>query len=115
MSLGSAQRQFTRHVADLIDFIYDSGYEATFGDAYRDPRSHSPMGIHGVYGRPYSAHKQRLAVDLNLFKDGVYLRHTESHKPFGEFWKGLHPDNRWGGDFEKKDGNHYSRKFGDIA
>jgi hypothetical protein len=115
MGLGDTQRQFTFHVKELIDFIYDSGYEATLGDAFRDPRAFGEMGLFGPYGRPESAHKQRLAIDLNLFKDGEYLRHTEAHRRFGEFWKGLHPDNRWGGDFSKPDGNHYSRKYGGIA
>ena len=115
MSLGSTQREFTRYVSDLIDFIYASGYECTLGDAYRDPRSHGAMGKKGSYGRPSSAHKQRLAIDLNLFKDGIYLRSTKAHEPFGQFWKMCHPDNRWGGDFPKKDGNHYSRKYAGIA
>lgn len=123
MSLGDAQREFTQDIADLIDFIYDSGYECTFGDAYRDPRVFGKMGKKNTitsedasypsYGRAKSAHKQRLAIDLNLFKDGIYLSHTEAHRPFGEFWEGIHPDNVWGGRFD--DGNHYSRKYGDIA
>jgi len=66
-----------------------------------------------VYGRPYSAHKQRLAVDLNLYKNGAYQKTTMAHKPFGEYWCALHPDNVWGGDFN--DGNHYSRRHGGIA
>lgn len=116
MGLGTTQREFTRDVADLIDYIYDSGYEATLGDAYRDPRCHGEMGERmGPYGRSKSAHKQRLAIDLNLFKDGHYLRHTEAHRKFGEFWKGVHPDNRWGGDFNTPDGNHYSREYWGIS
>jgi len=113
MSLGSAQREFTLDVADLIYFIYESGYECTLGDAFRDKRSHGEMGEKLAYGRAKSAHKQRLAIDLNLFKDGVYLSTTEAHRPFGLWWKSRHPDNVWGGDFD--DGNHYSRKYGGIA
>jgi hypothetical protein len=125
MSLGSTQREFSLQVAELIEFIYKSGYECTLGDAYRDPRVFGEMGdknsiigkenSYPAYGRAESAHKQRLAIDLNLFKDNIYLRHTEAHRPFGEFWKSLHPDNRWGGDFTPKDGNHYSRKYYGIA
>lgn len=125
MSLGSAQREFARDVATLIEYIYDKGYECTLGDAYRDPRVFGTMGSRNtvtdadtgecrpVHGRAKSAHKQRLAIDLNLFKDGAYLKHTEAHRPFGEFWEGLHPDNVWGGNFD--DGNHYSRKYWGIA
>ena len=115
MKLGDAQREFARDVADLIDFIYESGYECTLGDAYRDPRSHGEMNEKKAYGRAKSAHKQRLAIDLNLFLDGVYLRDTRAHKPFGEFWEGLHKDHRWGGRFTKPDGNHYARRHWGIS
>ena len=115
MSLGSDQREFSLDVASLIGFIYLRGYECTLGDAFRDPRTHGPMHVQGVYGHPKSAHKQRLAIDLNLFKDGVYLTETADHKQFGDFWKDLNPANRWGGDFKRPDGNHYSRNHGGIA
>jgi hypothetical protein len=58
-------------------------------------------------------HKNRLAVDLNLFKDGLYLDQTEDHRPIGEYWEALHPENVWGGRFQ--DGNHYSRRHNGIA
>ena len=115
MTLGDTQRDFARHVSYLIQHMNAAGYECTLGDAFRDPRSHGAMGEQGAYGRKNSAHKQRLAQDLNLFKDGEYLRSTKAHKQFGEYFKALHPDNRWGGDFSKPDGNHYSRKYGNIA
>jgi hypothetical protein len=115
VSLGEAQREFTLDVADLITFIHDSGYDCTFGDAYRSPKAHGGQGEQGPYGRATSAHKQRLAVDLNLFLKGEYLTATEAHRPFGEFWKGLHKDHVWGGDFPTPDGNHYSRRHFGIA
>jgi len=96
MSLGSKQRQFTLMVADLISHAYGLGYELTFGDAYRDPRT--------TYGHAKSLHRKRLAVDLNLFKDGEYLTSTEDHEPIGEYWESI--GGSWGGRFQ--DGNHYS-------
>ena len=98
MKLGDAQKAFTLCVADLIRHAYELGYTMTFGDAYRDPRV--------TYGHPKSVHRLRLAVDLNLFKDGVYLTSTEDHKVLGEWWEKQHILARWGGRFE--DGNHYS-------
>ena len=121
MRLGATQREFTLDIAHLIFYIYEQGYECTFGDAYRSPKAFGGMGEEGPYGRDESAHKQRLAVDLNLFKDGVYLSTTEAHRPFGEYWKELHEDNRWGGDFDfdgdgaGDDGGHYSRRYHGIA
>ena len=109
MSLSQKQSEFALDIAFLIQYIDHSGYSCTFGDSYRDPRCHGKIGVKMAYGSSESLHKQRLAVDLNLFMDGQYLRHTEAHRQFGEFWKGLHPDNRWGGDFSNPDGNHYER------
>lgn len=108
LSLGQKQRLFTQLVAKLINYAYSQGYELTLGDAYRDPRVHSDMGTKKSYSSANSSHKERLAIDLNLFKSGVYLTTTEAHKPLGAYWKSLHPDCRWGGDFKTPDGNHYS-------
>ena len=106
MTLGEKQRLFMKLIPRLIDFAYKMGYELTFGDGYRDPRSHGKMGQFASYGRVFSNHKVRLAIDLNLFKDGVYLTKTEDHAPLGKYWESLHSLCRWGGRF--KDGNHYS-------
>lgn len=108
MTLGQKQRLFTKLVAQLIQYAYAQGYELTLGDAYRDPRVHGDVGVKKSYSSANSVHKQRLAIDLNLFKGGVYQTSTEAHKPLGEYWKSLHPLCRWGGDFGTPDGNHYS-------
>lgn len=104
MKLGAKQQKFTRMIADLIIFAYDNGYQLSFGDAYRDPRSHGKMGDKIAYGRRNSNHKVRLAVDFNLFKDGSYLTRTEDHQELGEYWESI--GGSWGGRFD--DGNHYS-------
>ncbi|CAM5521601.1 M15 family metallopeptidase [Eoetvoesiella caeni] len=108
MTLGQKQRKLTRMIAQLINFAYDSGYELTFGDAYRDPRVHGPVGQKKSYSAANSLHKERLAVDFNLFRDGVYLTSTEDHRPLGEFWESI--GGTWGGRFN--DGNHYSLEHG---
>jgi hypothetical protein len=108
MTLGQKQRLFVRYVALLIDFAYVRGYELTFGECYRTPEQAAANAAKGT-GTLNSLHIQRLAVDLNLFRDGVYLRASTDHKPLGEFWKGLDPLCCWGGDFKPTpDGNHYS-------
>lgn len=104
MTLGQKQRKFTLMISQLIKWTYENGYEMTFGDAYRDRRLHGNLGEKIGYGHKNSNHKQRLAVDLNLFKDGKYLTSTESHKPIGEKWESM--GGTWGGRFS--DGNHYS-------
>ena len=107
MTLGQKQRAFTNMVAQLIFWAYDHGYELTFGDAYRDPRVFGPVGEKKGYGRSMSNHKIRLAVDLNLFQDGVYMTETKDHEPLGEYWESL--GGAWGGRFN--DGNHYSVEY----
>jgi len=104
MTLGQKQRNFTMMVSLLIQHAYEQGYEMTFGDAYRDPKVFGQVGESKGYGRSRSLHKQRLAVDFNLFKDGVFLTSTEDHRPLGQFWESI--GGSWGGHFN--DGNHYS-------
>lgn len=103
-TLGQKQRRFTRMIGLLIEFAYQQGYELTFGDAYRDPRVHGDVGVKKSYSSANSVHKSRLAVDFNLFKNGVYLTSTEDHRELGEFWESI--GGTWGGRFN--DGNHYS-------
>lgn len=106
MSLRKIQSEFARLVPRLIDRAYEMGFEVTLGDAFRDPRVHGDLGVRKSYSHPKSAHKVRLAIDLNLFRDGEFLEWTEAHRPLGEWWEQQHALARWGGRFS--DGNHYS-------
>lgn len=93
MSLRKKQSEFARMVGELIGFAYANGYELTFGDAWaRD--GHKKNSLHYI----------RLAIDLNLFKAGKWLKKTDDHLPLGEFWESI--GGAWGGRFG--DGNHYS-------
>jgi len=106
MTLGDKQKLFMHAVKNLIQHIHEQGYECTLGDGYRDPRVFGNKGESKGYGYKNSNHKIRLAIDLNLFKNGKYLTETEDHRPIGEYWENLNPYARWGGRFN--DGNHYS-------
>jgi len=107
VTLGEAQRAFVPCVADLIVWAYDNGYQLTFGEAHRTMEQAAANARLGI-GIANSLHVKRLAIDLNVFKDGVYLTKSEDYLPLGERWKTLHPLARWGGDFKKPDGNHFS-------
>jgi hypothetical protein len=111
MTLFEKQTRFTRLVPRLLDKAHELGFDVTLGDGYRDPRVFGPIGVRMGYGESRSAHKQRLAVDLNLFRDGKYLQDTESHRPLGEWWE--LQGGTWGGRFG--DGNHYSFAHDGIA
>lgn len=107
MTLGEQQRRFLPFVAKLIDFAYRQGFELTAGEFYRTPEQAALNAKTGA-GIAHSLHTQRLAVDLQLFKDGVYLTDSADYEPLGSFWESLDPDACWGGRFSKPDGNHFS-------
>lgn len=108
MTLGEKQRLFAKNIGLLIAWCYVNGYELTFGEALRtqaqaDANAKSGSGISN------SLHLLRLALDVNLFINGVYQTESAAYKPLGDYWKSLHPLNRWGGDFmNRPDGNHFS-------
>ena len=62
MSLRERQSAFASRVPLLINKAIELGYEVTLGDAYRYPDC--------PYGATNSKHKERLAIDLNLFTAG---------------------------------------------
>ena len=104
MTLREQQSLFALQVAKLVAHIYDHGYEVTLDWAYRPPEVAAYYAELGI-GIRSSLHTLKLAQDLNLFKDGVWLRSTEDHRQFGTWWEAQHPLNVWGGRFN--DGNHY--------
>jgi len=106
MKLGEKQELFMRLMPRLIDHIHSQGYEIRGGDLLRDERVFGKLGEKKGYGHKNSCHKLKIAIDLNLFKDGQFLTTTEDHKLIGEWWEKQHPLCRWGGRFN--DGNHYS-------
>ncbi len=83
-------------VSRLIQFAYSNGYRITFGDAYANS-GHQKESLHYT----------RLAIDLNLFKDGKYLTNTDDHAILGKYWESL--GGTWGGRW--KDGNHYEYRY----
>lgn len=105
-TLRQKQSRFAAAVPTLIAKAIELGYEVTLGDAFRDPRVFGEMGDFKGYGQASSCHKLKLAIDLNLYKNGTYLDDTESHRQLGEWWESQGEGYCWGGRF--KDGNHYS-------
>jgi hypothetical protein len=94
-------------VARLIQEADSRGYAVTFGEAWRTPEQAKWNAANGI-GTVTSLHIERLAIDLNLFKDGRFITGGEGHMELGKWWKSLGPDYRHGGDFTKKDWNHYA-------
>lgn len=107
--MSALQEQFTQDVALLIQEAKQRGYGATFGEAWRTPQQAEWDEAHGT-GIAHSLHTDRLAVDLNLFMDGVYQKDDSAgcYTALGAFWKGLGADHYWGGDFTRRDLDHFS-------
>lgn len=95
-SLLDTQFTFSRKLGLLIPYIYEKGYCISLGDAWAKTGH-----------RANSLHYDRLAIDLNLFKDKVWLTKTSDHEPIGLFWESI--GGYWGGRFG--DGNHYSMEY----
>jgi hypothetical protein len=116
------QSIFLYNLAKLIIYAYDVlKLELTGGELYRTAEQQALYIKQGKSKKSRSLHQDRLAVDLNLFRDtnndGIkdYITDTAAYKQLGDYWVSLHPDNRWGGDFNKNgkvddkflDGNHF--------
>jgi hypothetical protein len=117
MKLSEMQAIFAVNVARLVLFINEQGYTCRFGEAWRTPEMCEIYAKRGT-GIRKSQHADRLAVDLLISKDGVWLTDTESYRPFGEYWRSLNSLNRWGGDWDgdgvadpgENDGNHFEAR-----
>lgn len=106
--MSALQEEFAVAVAKLILKAAELGYTVTFGEAWRSPQQAQWNADHGS-GIAHSLHIERLAIDLNCFKDGALITDGSKLKDLGEWWKSLGPKYRWGGDFTHlPDGNHFS-------
>ncbi len=108
MKLSEIQQLFARDVVRLLMEMDKLGYKYTFGETYRTAEQAEIYHKEGI-GIKNSLHCKRLAIDINLFKDGVMLATKEHYQPIGLFWESLCPMNRWGGNFTKVDADHFER------
>ena len=109
MRLGERQELFSILIAQHILWLHKMGYQVRLGDAFRDPRVHGKVGEKKGYSKAFSMHKDKCAVDINLFYDGKFLTKTKDHEESGEKWESRHPLCYWGGRID--DGNHYSLSY----
>lgn len=109
LTLREKQSFFVYLVHYLIQFADVQGYELTFGECWRSPEEAKRLAKLKK-GIKRSLHCDRLAIDLNLFKEGKYLTKTEDYRELGEYWERLDDLCSWGGHFN--DGNHFSLTHG---
>lgn len=100
--------------AELLKQARVLGYEVTLGEAWRSQQTASfrvMMNAKKGIGIARSLHMDRLAIDLNLFRNGKYLNKTEDYRLLGEWWEAQQRVGIqfcWGGRFKMRDGNHFS-------
>jgi D-alanyl-D-alanine carboxypeptidase len=139
LTLGQLQRKFLIATAHLIEKIYEDGFEGTYDEAHRTdeqaainaltldqrkrvalltksefPQFAAAMEASTSKGVNHSVHRLRLALDLNLFKDGKFLDDAADYLPFGTWWKSTFQafGARWGGDWG--DADHFSFEYGGV-
>ena len=108
-SLSDKQWIFLQNVCKLIDFAYATGYKLTGGELFRPKEMQEIYVQQGKSKTLEGQHGKRMAIDLNLFIDGVYRTDREAYKVLAEYWKTLHPDNVAGYDWGW-DANHFEMK-----
>lgn len=110
MNLVPQQNSFLKDVTLLLQHAWDLDFNVTGGELYRTIEQ---QALHFASGRSktmQSNHLQRLAIDLNFFKGGTQLTYNkEVLKPLGDYWCGLSPMNRWGGNWDFMDTTHFER------
>ena len=116
------QSIFILNFARLITWAFENGFEVTAGELFRTQdqqmlyfegytliKAGSNVRLAKVSPKSktmFSKHREKLAGDLNLFINGEFQVNTSAYAPLGEYWKSLHPENVWGGDWGW-DANHF--------
>ena len=106
--MSALQEEFAQSAAKLILKAAELGYGVTLGEALRTPEQALLNAQHDT-GITHSLHIYKLAIDLNFFKDGLWIQDGAKLADLGTWWKTLGTRYRWGGDFTtRSDGNHFS-------
>ena len=134
MTLRQKQSLLVMCLRKLFAFAERNGWEWTLGEAgVTNPRKvwitvPRPLGTgtgpSGGWGKSRrddaehmkgSLHYRRLAIDLNLFVNGRYIRsgNNPAYLKLGAYWEKLNPLCKWGGRFG--DANHFSIGHGGKA
>jgi hypothetical protein len=85
------------------------GAQVTFGEFHRPTWVAAEYARRGM-GIATSLHTQRLAVDLMLFRNGVYMTRSEDYRELANLWKQIAPPFGIvpGAGIDFNDGNHFS-------
>jgi hypothetical protein len=128
LSLASKRVLFTRLLGQLLGHATEQGWHVALGEGYinstrtvsvKEDSGEKLFTARDRVHHPRSLHYLGLAVDLLLYEPRIAQDGTEvldwvkdgghpTYALLGQFWKHLHPQAAWGGDFESVDSNHFS-------
>ena len=108
MSRVAEQAAFLLDVSKLIQFATEKGFVVTGGELWRTPEQQQVYVKTGRSQTMRSRHLERMAIDLNFFKDGKLTYETEE---VGRFWESLSEKNSAGMFWKSfKDAPHFERR-----
>jgi len=107
MTLSDKQANFLIDVAQLIFWCKSRGYKVTGGELFRTAYQQAEYIRKGYSSTKHSKHLKRLAIDLNIWVDGVSMWKFSDEKllkqvlqPIGDYWESLRVGNVWGGNWK---------------
>jgi D-alanyl-D-alanine dipeptidase len=108
MTLREKQSRFAELVSEFLTWLYSSGYEVTFGEVYRPDHMQKWYFDNGFSTTMNSLHNKKLAIDLNIFKNGKWITDKNDLINIGTKWEAMDNNNRWGGFWKKpQDTDHF--------
>ena len=107
MTLRENQEKFTDDTLLLFAYIKGNAYTFTYGEVWRHEIMQAWYVENGFSKTMNSNHRKRLAIDLNIFKDGSYITNKLMLQHIGDYWESLSPENKWGGNFVDSKGSSY--------
>lgn len=105
--LNVKQSEFARCLGQLLQYAFATGQDVIVAEVFR-PKETAELYAQQGKGIKNSVHTLKLAADLFRCVGGSVSWEPEHYEDLGRYWKTLHPDARWGGDFKKKDYVHFS-------
>jgi hypothetical protein len=108
MKLLEKQFLFAECLSNFILTLIEMGYRVKIGEVLRTKEMAEIYAQHGM-GIKNSNHLLSIAVDLQLFKNNIWLTRTEDYEPAGELWESYSTKEVefcWGGRFG--DSDHFS-------
>ena len=111
MSMVDEQFAFLLDVAKTIQYAASLGLKVTAGEMYRTPEQQAIYVKTGRSKTLKSKHLERLAVDLNYFKDGKLTYTGQEVEAVGRYWESLCSKNSAGMFWKSfKDSPHLERR-----